>query len=184
MKNTYLTSHFPLIAISLFSLSFSIYTSNVVIQYFNDIGLYHGMIEFFSERGIQLTILFLLWLFFFMLFSAFKLIADTINELSLLFFSKDEEGKDLQALRGGSWIFLIGSIASLTAVMNIKFLVSIFLIVCLIYFIFFVYKVSTSLSIYSLFGLIIFQLFFWAAFISVIIFAILKIYNSIVASLP
>lgn len=184
MKNTYLTSHFPLISIVLFSLSFSIYTESALVQYLIDIGLYSGMIEFFSERGIKLSLLFLLWLFFFMLFSALKLIADTINQLTLLFFSKDEDGNELRALRGGSWIFLIGGIASLGLFFNIKLLAILVLAICFIYFIFFVYKISSSMSSLSVIGVIIFQIFFWFSFAFAVLYALLKIYNSIIASLP
>ncbi|MDG5788787.1 DUF5366 family protein [Evansella sp. AB-P1] len=184
MKNTYLTSHFPLFSIVLFSLSLSIYSEGWITAYLSEIGLYSGMIEFFSERGIQLTLLFLAWLFFFMLFSALKLIADTVNELSLLFFSKDEEGSDLKGLRGGSWIFLISSALSVGFAFNIFFLMALFSIACISYFVFFVYKVSHSLSFFSLLGIVFFHTFFWFSFIIAVTFALLKLYNSIIASLP
>ncbi|MBU9713178.1 DUF5366 family protein [Evansella tamaricis] len=184
MRNAYLTSHFPLISIILFSLSFAIYSEQIIIIYLKNIGLYGGMIEFFSERGIQLTLLFLLWLFFFMLFSALKLIADTINELSLLFFSKDQEGTDLKNVRGGAWIFLIGSLCSIAATVHIYFLLGIFAACCLLYFIFFVYKIGESLTSLSLIGMIFFHVFFWFSFGLAIIYALLKLYNSLIASLP
>ena len=184
MKNAYLTSHFPLISIVLFSLSLSVYTERLINNYLNQIGLYDGMVEFFSERGIHLTLLFLLWLFFFMMFSALKLIADTINELSLLFFSKDEEGSHLNNLRGGVWIFLTGGIISILSVFHIFLLLFVFIISCFTYFIFFVYKVSDSLSFPSLIGLVFFHIFFWFSFVLAIVYAVLKMYNSLIASLP
>ncbi|ADU29626.1 YufK family protein [Evansella cellulosilytica] len=184
MKNAYLTSHFPLISIVIFSLSFSIYSTQVIISWFEQIGLYDGMVEFFSERGIHLALLFLLWLFFFMLFSALKLIADTVNELSLLFFSKDSEGTDLTNVRGGAWFFLIGSIISLLTIFDIRLLVILFLCICFFYFIYFVYKVSYSLSSIGVIGMILFHIFFWISFILLVLYAMLKIYNSIIASLP
>ncbi|MDQ0257015.1 hypothetical protein J2S74_004460 [Evansella vedderi] len=184
MKNAYLTSHFPFISIVLFSLSFSIFTSRVLINYLENIGLYMGMTEFFSEQGILLTLLFLLWLFFFMLFSALKLIADTINELSLLFFSKDVEGSELQSLRGGTWIFLWGGLLSLGVSFQLSLLVLSFLVTCFVYFIFFVYQVSPSLSYIAVAGMVFFHLFFWFTFLLAVAYALLRLYNSVIASLP
>ncbi|MFA9557573.1 DUF5366 family protein [Evansella sp. AB-rgal1] len=184
MKNAYLTSHFPLLSIILFSLSLSIYSERNLVLYFMQIGLYEGMIEFFSERGIQLTLLFLLWLFFFMLFSALKLIADTINEVSLLFFSKDEEGSDLKSVRKGSWFFLVGGILSIGLTFHIMLILAVFVAACIAFFIFFIYKVSVTQSSFSLIGIIFFHTFFWFSFGLTVLWALLKLYNSIIASLP
>lgn len=168
----------------LFSLAFSIYSERMIIYYLENIGLYSGMIEFFSERGIHLTLLFVLWLFFFMLFAALKLIANTVNELSLLFFSKDEEGADLRNIRRGAWIFLISGIIAVVASVEIIVLLGVFVISCFTYFIFFIYKVSDSLSSSALIGLIFFHLFFWFAFGIAVAYALVKLYNSLIASLP
>lgn len=184
MKNTYLTSHFPLISILLFSLSFAIYLERLTIRYLQDIGLYSGMIEFLSERGIDLILLFVLWMFFFMLFAAMKLIAVTVNELSLLFFSRDQDGSDLKNVRKGSWIFLIGGIAAIVASFEFYALLGVFVLACFIYFIYFIYRVSDSLSPTALIGLVFFHLFFWFAFVVAIVYAVIKLYNSIIASLP
>lgn len=184
MKNAYLTSHFPLISIILYSLSFALFSSRFAISYMDELGLYSGMVEFFSESGIQLTMLFILWLLFFMLFAAFKLIADTINELSLLFFSKDRDGADLNRVRGGSWIFLLTSIISLVAQVQVTVLMSVFLLACMIYFVYFIYKVSESISVPAVIGLVIFHILFWGVFILAVMFALLRLYNSIIASLP
>lgn len=43
------------------------------------------------------------WLF--MLFSALKLIGETVHELGMLFFSKDYKGETMSAARGGYVIF-------------------------------------------------------------------------------
>lgn len=184
MKNTYLTSHFPLISIILFSISFSLYTEDVIIQKLYNLGVYNGMTEFFSEKGIKLTLLFLLVLFFFMVFAALKLIADTTIELSLLFFSKDKEGTELTKIRSGSWLYLVGSVLSLVFFQAIVVVVFIFTIVNFGYFIFFVYKVSSSLTPIGLIGIIFFHIFFWFASILSVSYAMIKLYNSFIASLP
>ena len=148
------------------------------------IGIYEGMMEFFSASGIKLTILFLLFLFFFMVFSALKLIADTVVQLSLLFFSKDEEGKDLTNIRKGSSVYLVGSVLSLFVIQSIYYLLFIFLLTTLVYFIFFVYTVMESLSFVGFIGLIFFQILFWVTFTLIVVYAFLILYNSFVASLP
>jgi hypothetical protein len=73
-------------SILLFSLSFAIYGEMQMLKLFGNLGIYQGM-------------LIVLLLLFFMVFAALKLISDTILELSLLFFSKDSEGKALNSVR-------------------------------------------------------------------------------------
>ncbi len=184
LKNTYLTSHFPLISILLFSISFSLYTQGFIVQKLNELGVYHGMTEVFSESGIKLTLLFLLMLLYFMIFAALKLIADTIVELSLLFFSKDQEGTELTKIRSGSWLYLIGGLLSLLFFQKIVVVALVLLVVTFSYFVYFVSKVSSSLSTIGLVGLIFFHVFFWFSFTLAIFYALIKLYNSFVASLP
>ncbi|SDO27074.1 DUF5366 family protein [Alkalicoccus daliensis] len=184
MRNAYLTSHFPLISIVLFSLSFGIYTERIISAYLQEIGIYSGMTEFFSEQGIVFALVFVAWLIYFMIFAAMKLIADTINELSLLFFSKEEEGVDIRVIRGGSWIFLVTGILSLIAVIDIRALAGIFLLACFIYFIFFVYRVSASMSPMGLIGLIMFHMIIWISFFIAVGYLLLRLYMSVLSSLP
>ncbi|WP_268563838.1 DUF5366 family protein [Peribacillus frigoritolerans] len=79
-----------------------------MLKLFGNLGIYQGMLEFFSEAGIKLALLIVLLLLFFMVFAALKLISDTILALSLLFLSKDSEGKALNSVRKGSVIYVIG----------------------------------------------------------------------------
>lgn len=184
MANRYITSHFPLFSILLFSLSFAIYTQLYITDLLVKLGLYSGMREFFSEHGIKLTLLFLLLLFFFMVFSALKLIADTMIELSMLFFSKDEDGSELNKGRAGSWIYLIASIVSLFFSQHILFIVGLFLVASFVYFIYVVVKISRVLSVFGLIGLVFFHIFFWSMFLVAVTYASIKLYNSFIASLP
>lgn len=68
MSNRYLTGHFALISIILFSLSLSFYAQSFVLDQLEDLGVYEGMLEFFTEGGIKLAILFVFLLIFFMVF--------------------------------------------------------------------------------------------------------------------
>ncbi|MFB5664355.1 DUF5366 family protein [Alteribacillus sp. HJP-4] len=184
MKNTYLTSHFPILSILLFSLSLSIAAEAHISQWLDTIGIYSGMLEFFSETGIKLTFLFLLMLSFFMVFSALKLIADTMMELSLLFFSNDVEGEVLRKVRGGSWIYLIGGLTSLLFITFPPGIAVVFAGGSFMYFIFFVYKVGDSMSGAGMFGMVMFHMSFWCVFILAVAYAAARLYNSFMASLP
>ncbi|MBY0124289.1 DUF5366 family protein [Bacillus sp. S/N-304-OC-R1] len=184
MRNTYFMSYFPLLSIILFSLSLSIKVEKVLLEFLKKSGIYVGMREFFSDGGIKLSLLVLLMLLFFMVFAAMKLIADTINEVSLLFFSKDSEGDSLKQIRSGAVIFFTGSALSLVSMNSFSGIGLIFVITVAVYFLYFVYKVSSSLSYLGLIGLIFFQVLFWSTFICGIIYLAIKVYNSIIASLP
>ncbi|MFO1445362.1 DUF5366 family protein [Bacillus sp. Bva_UNVM-123] len=184
MKNTYFTSYFPLLSIILFSLSLAIRTEKMILELLTSTGIYGGMLEFFSEGGIKLSLLVLLLVLFFMVFAALKLIANTINELSLLFFSKDSEGESLKLIRNGAVIYFIGSGLSLISLNSFIGIGFTFAAATIIYFMYFVYKISSSLSIIGLIGLIFFQVMIWCSLISSVVFLAVKVYNSFMASLP
>jgi len=184
MKNTYFISYFPLLSIILFSLSLAIRVEKMLLVFLADTGIYGGMLEIFSEGGIKLSLLVLLLLLFFMLFAALKLIGNTINELSLLFFSKDSEGESLKLIRNGAIIYFAGSVISLISMNSFIGIGIIFATATIFYFMYFVYKVSSSLSIMGLIGLIFFQVIIWSSIIFGIIFVAVKVYNSFIASLP
>lgn len=92
MKNPYVYGYLPLFSIILYSLTFGIFTVSKSIQLFQSIGIYNGMREFLTDVEIRMLLLFVFFLCFFMLFSALKLIGETIHEIGMLFFSKDSEG--------------------------------------------------------------------------------------------
>lgn len=184
LRNTYFIGYFPFIAIVLFSFSFAIYFEVLVLDLFVRLGLYQGMLEFFSETGIKIALLVVLVLIFFMLFSALKLISDTLIEVSLLLFSKDSEGLGLKSIRMGAVLYVIGAALSLLSIQSILGLLAIFTLTNLIAFIYFVYKTMPLISMSGLIGLIFFHIFIWSTFLLIVGYCILKLYNSIVDSLP
>ncbi|MDQ0178436.1 DUF5366 family protein [Bacillus chungangensis] len=184
MRNTYLTGYLPFISIVFFSLSLSVYTQGELLGLFKKIGLYHGMMEFLSEVELKMGILFVLVIFFFMIFSALKLIADTINELSLLFFSKDSDGDILKNVRSGSIIYFLGSCIALLSMKYFLGIIIILVATTVIYFIYYVYKIGPSLNIGGLFGIIFFEVFVWSILLLGTGYLFIKLYNSMVASLP
>jgi len=184
LKNTYLTSYLPILSILLFSLTFSVYGVGVFETLSKKIGVYAGMSEFLSEMQLKLAILILLMMVFFMILSALKLIAETINGISMLFFSIDSEGELYNKVRPGSMIYFIGGLVSVLSLQSFKGLIAIFVLTSAVYFFYFVNKISSSLTKAGLLGVVTMQLFSWAALILTIFFVLIKLYNGLMASLP
>ncbi|WP_430488833.1 DUF5366 family protein [Rossellomorea marisflavi] len=184
MKNTYLTSYLPILSILLFSLTFSVYGVGVFETLSKKIGVYAGMSEFLSEMQLKLAILILLMMIFFMILSALKLIAETINGISMLFFSIDSEGELYNKVRPGSMIYFIGGLVSVLSFQSFKGLIGIFVLTSVVYFFYFVNKISSSLTKAGILGVVSMQLFSWAALILTIFFVLIKLYNGLMASLP
>ncbi|MDT9026168.1 MULTISPECIES: DUF5366 family protein [Rossellomorea] len=184
MKNTYLTSYLPLFSILLFSLTFSVYGVEVFVDIFKKIGVYPGMREFLSDMQLKLAILILLMVAFFMVFAALKLIAETINGISMLFFSMDSDGELYNRVRTGSMIYFIGGLVSVLSLKSFLGLLIIFVLSSVVYFIYFVYKISPSLSKMGIFGVVGLQVFSWSSLFLTIFFVCLKLYNGVMASLP
>ncbi len=182
-KNTYLTGYFPLFAIILFSASFGFYSQVLLIEQLERLGIYRGMTELFSIGQVQVALWFVCALLFFMLFAALKLISDTLVELSLFFFSKESEGDTLNRIRGGSSIFLIGSLCSIVVVQSSVLLPIIFLLSCFIYFFYFVFKASNTLSIAGMFGLVFMHLLFWVSFSTGVTYSVLKVYKALMSGI-
>ncbi|KML35079.1 DUF5366 family protein [Rossellomorea marisflavi] len=184
MKNTYLTSYLPILSILLFSLTFSVYGVGVFETLSKKIGVYAGMSEFLSEMQLKLAILILLMMVSFMILSALKLIAETINGISMLFFSIDSEGELYNKVRPGSMIYFIGGLVSVLSLQSFKGLIAIFVLTSAVYFFYFVNKISSSLTKAGLLGVVTMQLFSWAALILTIFFVLIRLYNGLMASLP
>ncbi|WP_430494152.1 DUF5366 family protein [Rossellomorea marisflavi] len=184
MKNTYLTSYLPILSILLFSLTFSVYGVGVFETLSKKIGVYAGMSEFLSEMQLKLAILILLIMIFFMILAALKLIAETINGISMLFFSIDSEGELYNKVRPGSMIYFIGGLVSVLSLQSFKGLIGIFVLTSVVYFFYFVNKISSSLTKAGILGVVSMQLFSWAALILTIFFVLIKLYNGLMASLP
>ncbi|MDQ0216548.1 hypothetical protein J2S13_003010 [Oikeobacillus pervagus] len=184
IKNIYFTGYLPFISILLFSLSLSVYFQSFLLGIFKKIGLYNGMLEFFTETEMKLTMILGLMLVFFMIFSALKLVADTINQLSFLFFSKDTEGEIIKAARMGTLIYFVGSLISLLSIASAIGIAIIFVLTTLSYFAYFVYKTSSSFTTPGLIGIICFEIIVWVLLIVLIIFIVAKIYNSLMSGLP
>ena len=184
MKNPYIFGYLPFVTIVLFSLTFGVYTVGVSVELFKGIGLYAGMREFLTDIQLRIFLLVIYALLFFMVFSALKLIAETIHETAMLFFSKDVEGKSYSEARGGNVIYFFGALASAGGINSINLLTAIFLLTTFIYFVYVVFKLSKFMTIFSTIGLLVFEIMVWTLLVSTIIYILLKLYNGVVASLP
>ncbi|WP_252183704.1 DUF5366 family protein [Rossellomorea vietnamensis] len=184
MRNTYLTGYLPLFSILLFSLTFSVYGVDVFVDLFKKIGVYPGMREFLSDLELKFILLILLMIVCFMVFAALKLIAETINEVSLLFFSQDNEGEILHRVRSGSMVYFIGALVSVVSLKSFLGLLAIFALTSIAYFVYFIYKISPSLTKPGLLGVIFFQVITWSSLFLIVFLVLLKLYNGLMASLP
>ena len=184
MENPYLYGYLPLITIILFSLTFGIYAVAESMNLFQSIGVYAGMREFLSDLELRVFLLILFSLCFFMLFSALKLIGETIHELGMLFFSKDKSGELINAARGGYVIFFFGACLSIVGIQSLVILLAVLAATIAIYFVYTIYKMSHAMSFTGLIGLIFFEILFWTVFLVAIAYVLLKLYNGVLASLP
>ena len=184
MRNPYIYGYLPLITILLFSLTFGMYAVGESLQIFQSIGVYSGMREFLSDFELRVFLLIVFAMIFFMVFSALKLVGETIHELGMLFFSKDQDGATVSQARGGFIILFVGAICSAFAIQFIYVLVGIFVLTIFIYFIYLIYKMSHFMSMGGTIGLLVFELFMWTLLLSLLVYVILKLYNGILASLP
>ena len=184
MKNPYIYGYLPLITILLFSLTFGMYAVGESLQIIREIGVYSRMREFLSDVELRVFLLIVFAVVFFMLFSALKLVGETIHELGMLFFSKDNDGATVSQARGGYIILFIGAMCSAFAIQFIYVLIGIFVLTVFTYFIYLIYKMSHFMSMGGTIGLLIFELFMWTILLTFIVYVVLKLYNGILASLP
>ncbi|WP_338750895.1 DUF5366 family protein [Bacillus sp. FJAT-52991] len=184
MKNTYLIGYLPAVAMLLFSLSLAMFTEKMIVSLFKKVSLYNSLLEIFTETEVKLTIILALMLVFFMILATLKVIADTVNQLSLLFFSKDTTGELLIKTRSSSIVFFIGGLISLISFSSLTGILIIFILTAIGYFVYFVYKIAPDLSTANLIGIISFQVAVWAFLATLFALLGLKIYNGLLASLP
>lgn len=184
MKNPYLFGYLPFLTVVVYAIAFGVYSVGISIDFFHAIGLYDGMREFLSDMQLRMFLLVIYALFFFMFFSALKLIGETIHNSAMLFFSKDLEGKSYVEARAGSVIYLVGAVVTAVGIHSIKTMGILFLITTIIYFIYMVFKLSKFMSPINMIGLISFEVMIWGVLISGVIYILLKLYNGMLASLP
>lgn len=184
MKNPYIFGYLPFVNIVLFSLTFGVYAVSFVVEQFKHIGLYEGLLEFFSDIQIRLLFLIVFAVLFFMIFSALKLIAETIHETAMLFFAKEVDPSLYRKVKSGNLIYFLGALISIASIQSLLGLVIIFAASTLLYFNFLMYQLSKQTKFMHLIGLIFFEIMIWATLLSVVAYALLKLYNGIVEAIP
>ncbi len=178
----YFTHYLSFFSILLFSTAFSINAELYILQKLNHFGIYRSFMDVFSESHIKLTLWFVLFLLYFMVFSAMKLISDMILELSLYFFSKGDRHPAVPRHSGGLY-FLIHSVLAVFFVQSFAILVFLYLLGNLIVFSLILYRLKEQFTWFGKAGLIFMHLFFWLVFFTVVFYAGLKLYNGFLRSL-
>jgi hypothetical protein len=179
------SGYFPFFSIVLFSISFGLFGENALLHWFENIGLYGGMLEFLSEQELRILLFVFCSITCFMLLAALKLVAETFHEFAVLLFVRTEEDAiKVRVNRSGLTILLIGGFVSVLFTKSIFAIGLIFITTKVVYFFYYLYQMSSVLTPLSLIGFITFQITSWSSSIVFISYAFLKLYNSILASLP
>lgn len=184
IKNPYIYSYLPLISIILFSLTFGLYSVNEAITVSRRVGVYAGMREFLSEVQMRVLLLVIFATLYFMIFSTLKVIGETIHEVGMLFFTKDTIDSAVNKVRGGSVVFFFGSLVSVIGLTNLYILVLVLLVSVVVYLIFIMYKLSNVISFGAVIGVMMFEIVVWAVILTSIAYAVFKLYNVVLSSLP
>lgn len=182
-KISYFTHYLSFFSILLFSTAFSIHAELFIMDQLNQFGLYKSFMEAFSEGYIKITLWFALFLFYFMFFSAIKLIANMVMEVSIFFFCKDNLGQPFPTHPLASTLYLGFAVISVFCVKFILLLGGVYLAAGLVAFALLVYKVSERLNIPRMVGVIFMNLMFWAVFSFAVLNVLLKLYNVILKSI-
>lgn len=184
MKNSYLTGYMPLLSILLFSLSLSMFGQAFIVDMLKKANLYNTMLDIFTKTEVNLVVIGGLMVVFTMIFATLKLLANTANELALLFFSKDAEGELLKKTRFGAVIYFLGGLVSLVSFSSAVGTIIIFLVTSVVYVVYFVYKLSPHISTPQMIGIIVFEAVFWIFFGLLLALIFMKVYNGLLAALP
>ncbi|MFN4215161.1 MULTISPECIES: DUF5366 family protein [Exiguobacterium] len=177
--NVYLLSYAPLIGIILFSMSLAIATSEYVIAWMTRVGVYSEIIALLSVQETKVLVLVVFFTIYFMLFSAFKLVADTFNQLGFAFFARETNGSSLHRLKPGATIFLVGSGVSFLFLNSLLAAIGVLLGTFVLYLFYYIWQVSQLMSTFRAIGLLLIQAMMWALLLSGLAWALLRLFNSV-----
>lgn len=184
MKNPYLFGFLPLITILLFSMTFGLFAVNESLLLFKKIGVYAAMSEFLSDAELRVFLFICFGVIFFMVFSAIKLLGETIHTIGMLFFAKIKEDNPPQESKALYSILLLGACLSVIGVQSLTMLIAIAVGTIIIYFIASMVRLTEYLGFSSVIGLLIFEFAMWTVLVVTLAYVIVKLYNSLLASLP
>jgi len=136
------------------------------------------------EKEIRILLFLGILLVLFAIFSALKVLGQTIWEMGLLFFSKDEEGKDLLASKKISFLFIIGGLISIPLNSSILISISVLGASFIAYLIYFLIKQSKSFSVVGMFGFVLFQLIIWGSIVSGIAYIYFTLVSTYLKNMP
>ncbi|GGG24684.1 hypothetical protein GCM10007425_19070 [Lysinibacillus alkalisoli] len=184
MKNPYFFGFLPLVTILFFSMSFGIFAVNESLLLFKKIGIYAAMREFLTDFELR-TFLFICFIvLFFMLFAAIKLIGETVHAIGMLFFAKFTEEQPFIDTRSSYVVLFIGACVSFIGMNHLFLLLSVSAITIIAYFIVVMARLTTNLSFFNVLLLLLFEFVIYTVIILGIAYAVVKLYNTLLASLP
>lgn len=184
MKNPYLFGFLPLITILLFSMTFGLFAVNESLVLFKSIGVYAAMSEFLSDVELRIFLFICFAVLFFMVFSAVKLVGESVHTIGMLFFAKINEDNPPQESKVLYSILLIGACLSVIGINSFIVLIAIAIGTLLVYFIATMVRLTEYLGFGSVIGLLIFEFAIWTVLLVTLAYVLVKLYNSLLSSLP
>lgn len=184
MKNPYLFGFLPLITILLFSMTFGLFAVNESLVLFKNIGIYAAMSEFLSDVELRIFLFICFVVLFFMIFSAIKLVGESVHTVGMLFFAKVNEENPPQESKVLYSILLIGAAISVVGINSFPLLIIIAVSTLVIYFIATMVRLTEYLGFGSVIGLLVFEFAMWTLLVVTLAYVLVKLYNSLLSSLP
>jgi hypothetical protein len=136
------------------------------------------------ENDIRILLFLCILFVIFSVLSALKVLGQTVWEMGLLFFSKDEEGKDLIISKKISYLFMVGGLLSILLNSSIMLSISVVCASVIGYLIYFLFRQSKSFSAIGMLGFVIFQVVVWGSIVSGIAFIYFTLLSTYVKNMP
>jgi len=184
LKNIYYTSFFGLFSIMFFGISFTLFFFQLAINFISTSGMLEPLKGVMPEKDIRILLFIGILFVLFSLLSALKVLGQTIWEMGLLFFSKDEEGKALLDTKKISYLFIIGGLISVPLNSSILLSVSVLGATFIAYLIYFLIKQSKSFSVVGMFGFVLFQVIVWGSIGSGIAYIYFTLASTYLKNMP
>jgi hypothetical protein len=146
-----------------FGISFTLFFFQLAINFISKLGMLEPLKGIMPEKDIRILLFLGILFVIFAIFSALKVLGQTIWEMGLLFFSKDEAGADLIVSKKISYLFVIGGLISVPLNSSILISISVLGATFIAYMIYFLIKQSKSFSVVGMFGFVLFQLIIWGS---------------------
>ena len=167
-----------------FGISFTLFFFQLAINFISTKGILEPLTGVMPEKDIRILLFIGILFVLFSIFSALKVLGQTIWELGLLFFSKDEAGADLIVSKKISYLFILGGLISVPLNSSILLSISVLGATFIAYMIYFLIKQAKSFSVVGMFGFVLFQLIIWGSIVSGIAYIYFKLVSTYLKNMP